>query len=512
MKLIAMAMFATTALVPAAAYAQGQEGQDRAPGMQGQMNQAQMNQGQMSQGQTNQGRSQLRPIAVSQLKGETLYSQRGQEIGEIERVILGQGNQGQADQAYLVVAFGEFLGMGGEQRMVPLAQVAYRGDRLIVQGMGDNQFRRLQSYRANMAGFEEAEDDAEARIVVLAAGQPNQQQQMAQGQRMQGQDGTDVVVRQPAPTVRVDPADPRVVVRQPQPRVTVSQGQPEILVRQPQPTVRVDIPQPEIIVRMPEPDVNVAMAQPQVQVTQPRPEVQVRQPGQPQVEVERAQPQVMVQRQAGEQAQVQVQRQQGQPVVRYERAEPRVIVNQAEGQPTVRIERQQQQAQADGQQTRQQQTRQTARAQMTDQDREVVQQRRTAPGADPLATARERLGIGDVDTTAAVGTAATRALTVNQLQDMDVYNLRGEELGEIDRIIINPANNMRYAILEHGGFLGLGEDQVALPLERFWLRGDRLVLRGVTEEDLEAMPDWERRFANYRELGNNARTDLSVWE
>jgi sporulation protein YlmC with PRC-barrel domain len=471
MKMIALAMFATTALVPAA-YAQGQAGQ-ASPGRT-----------QAQQAQTNQG--QLRPMAVSQLKGEQVYSQRGQEIGEIERVMLGQNNQ-----SFVVVSFGEFLGLGGEQRMIPLSRIAYRGDRLIVQNMGDNEFRNLQTYRADMAGFEEAEDAAQARILVLAAaGQQGQQQ---------AQDGSRIFVQQSAPTVRVDPADPRVVVRQAQPQVTVNQAQPEIIVRQPQPTVRVDIPQPEIIVRMPEPDVNVAMAQPQVQVSQPRPQVQVQQPQQqPQVQVEPSQPRVLVQRQAGEQAQVQVQRAEGQPQVRYERAEPRVIVNQAEGQPNVRIERQQQ-------------------AQATQQQRPAqMNQQQTAQGsvysAEQRRTIRERLNAGDVEATGAIdANVQTRPIAISDIEDTNVVNARGEELGEVDRVIVTPQGR-QFLVVGSGGFLGIGRDRVAFPLERFWLRGDRLVIRGVTEQDIEAMDDYRDTVDSFQRMSRADQADLRVWE
>jgi hypothetical protein len=72
-------------------------------------------------------------------------------------------------------------------------------------------------------------------------------------------------------------------------------------------------------------------------------------------------------------------------------------------------------------------------------------------------------------------------------------------------------NNKRYVVIGHGGFLGIGEDRVAFPLERFGISGDRLVIRGVTENDIEAMDDYRDQTANYRRLSNNDRLDLRVW-
>jgi sporulation protein YlmC with PRC-barrel domain len=457
------ALLATTALMPVAATAQTTNPQP---------------------GAAARTENQARPVAVSQIKGKDVYTARGEAIGEVERVLLGEGNQN-----FAVVAFGEFLGLGGERRIVPLNRMSLREDRIIVPNMTEAEFKGLPAWRSNLTGYRELTDNQRVQIASYAGPAAGQQQAQA---REGG--GTDIVVRQPAPTVQVDQAAPQVTVQQPQPRVTVRQPQPEIIVRQAQPTVTVTVPQPEIVVRMPEPDVNVAMAPPQVQVHQPRPQVQVVQPQKPQVQVEPAQPQVLVQRPANAEPNVQIYRAEGQPEVRYERmGEPRVTV-QAQGQPTVRYER----MGADGQQ--------------------AAKQPASAGGAgtanaDRFATARERLGVNDVQATASVaGNRATRAMTVRQLEDMDVYNFRGEELGDIDRVIFDPTTQRRYAVVEHGGFLGIGEERVAFPLERFSMRGDRLYIRGVTEQDIEAMANFRERFANYRDLGDNDRLDVGVWE
>ena len=313
MKLVAMMVLASTALIPAAAMAQGAAQPNRPP-----------------------QDAAARPMAASDLRGKDVYTADGKNVGQVDAVVIGQGNQ-----AYAVVSFDDSLNLGDEPRLVPVSTIAFQNDREILAGMAQNDIRRLTAYNDNTPGYREAPDNQQ-----VALGAQNPQQQGQQAQNQQGNEGSRIVVQQSAPTVRVNPAEPRVLVRQPQPQVTVSQAKPEILVRQPQPTVRVDIPQPEIIVRMPKPDVNVAMAQPQVQVIQPKPQVQVTEPQQPQVQVMRdADEQGNVQVQSQGRPQVQFQNQ-GQPVVRYERAQPRVIVNQAQGQPNVKFE-QMDQANAD---------------------------------------------------------------------------------------------------------------------------------------------------------------------
>jgi sporulation protein YlmC with PRC-barrel domain len=260
-----------------------------------------------------------------------------------------------------------------------------------------------------------------------------------------------------------------VTVQQPQPNVTVRQPQPEILVRQPQPTVTVDIPQPEIIVRMPQPDVNVAMAQPQVQVNQPQPQVQVVQPQQqPEVQVQQAQGQPPVQIQAAD----------NQPNVRYERAEPRVVVNQAQGQPNVRMEQQGEGQQANAQQQAQQQT-----------------------AARPADT-----------TTAPQATGAlpgAQALTVSRVNDMNLYNTQGNELGDVERVVQGP-DGKQYVVIGAGGFLGMGEKHVAIPADRMAMRGDRLIIQGLTEDQIRALPSFDRNDRSFRQLEGNQPVQVSV--
>lgn len=263
---------------------------------------------------------------------------------------------------------------------------------------------------------------------------------LSQVQGEQGSDGARIFVQQSAP---------QVMVQQAQPNVTVRQVQPEIIVRQAAPTVTVDIPQPEIIVRMAPPDVNVAQAQPQVEVRQ----------AQPQVQVSRAEPQVTVQ---PAQPQVTLQQGQAQPQVRYERAEPQIRVNQAQGQPNVQIEQMQ-------------------------------------PGQQARAGAVT--GTQEPATTASIGAGAgqTRAIAAQELMGREVYNLRGEQLGDVERILIGQGNRA-FVVIGHGGFLSLGEKQILLPIEQIRMQGNRLVMPGLTDDQIRAMPEFQMNAAQgYRE-------------
>jgi sporulation protein YlmC with PRC-barrel domain len=291
-----------------------------------------------------------------------------------------------------------------------------------------------------------------------------------QATTQEGKPGADtsIVVQQPTQSLHVEQAPPQVTVQQQQPQVTVRQPQPDITVRQPAPTVTVEIPQPEIIIRMPKPEVNVAMLEPQVQVNQPPPRVQVTQPAQqPQVQVKPAEAQVKVQQQAGTAPNVQIQESNTQPTVHFERAEPKVVVNQAQGQPHIRVEQE---------------------------------------DAKPQTAASDR------DRTAATTPAAPipRSPTVqaSRVKNMVVYNEKGARLGEVERIV-QAQDGKQQLIVGVGGFLGLGERRVAIPSGDVAMRGDRLILENLTEEQLKRMPPVDRNSRELRDIDGNATIELS---
>ena len=58
---------------------------------------------------------------------------------------------------------------------------------------------------------------------------------------------------------------------------------------------------------------------------------------------------------------------------------------------------------------------------------------------------------------------------------MEVYNAAGEQIGEIEDILIAPAGDVMALVIETEGFLGLGDKDVVVGLDQVELVGDRLV-------------------------------------
>jgi len=315
--------------------------------------------------------------------------------------------------------------------------------------------------------------DHKILYVVSSAGQ-----QTAQNSAQTG----GVVVQQPAPTIRLDQPAPQVTVQPGQANVTVRQPQPEIIVQQPAPTITVDIPPPQITVRMPKPEVNVAQAQPQVQVTQPPPKVEVIQPQQQaQVNVQPVQPQVNVAQGATGAVDVQ---QLGQPTIRYERAEPQVKITQQQGQPTVKFEQLDQTAAADQRQLGSTPAPARAPAPTTTASNPPA----NAPSATAPATANNQ----------PAAQLQNRQVAVNDLKGVDVYNRNNDKLGTVDHIVTG-SDSQSYVILSSGGFLGIGERKVVLPLSNMWMDGKKLVT-DMSNDQIKVMPEWKADSTIYRDF------------
>ena len=66
-------------------------------------------------------------------------------------------------------------------------------------------------------------------------------------------------------------------------------------------------------------------------------------------------------------------------------------------------------------------------------------------------------------------------------------------MASIDDIVFSPEGGPAYIIISDGGFLGIGEDQIAVPMSRVRVSSDRDVyFIDLTEDQLKSAPRFER--------------------
>ena len=72
-----------------------------------------------------------------------------------------------------------------------------------------------------------------------------------------------------------------------------------------------------------------------------------------------------------------------------------------------------------------------------------------------------------------------------------VYNDQNEKVGKIEDMIIAPDGKLSVAVVDVGGFLGLGAHRVAIPVEQFTQIEPKIVLPGATKQALKGLPEFK---------------------
>ncbi len=102
-----------------------------------------------------------------------------------------------------------------------------------------------------------------------------------------------------------------------------------------------------------------------------------------------------------------------------------------------------------------------------------------------------------------------RTMSPDQLVGQGVYNTAGERVGEIDEIVVNRSNRGTAAVVGVGGFVGIGEKKVVVPLDRMSAQGDRIVVPNLTKENAGQMQAYDSenwyRYEGNRTLGELVR-------
>ena len=91
-------------------------------------------------------------------------------------------------------------------------------------------------------------------------------------------------------------------------------------------------------------------------------------------------------------------------------------------------------------------------------------------------------------------TTVAKGYRASKLTGHGVVNDQNERIGSIDDIIIG-RDRVLFAILQVGGFLGIGGKMVAIPYQSLVLdeAGEKISLPGATREELKKLPEFKYR-------------------
>jgi sporulation protein YlmC with PRC-barrel domain len=138
-------------------------------------------------------------------------------------------------------------------------------------------------------------------------------------------------------------------------------------------------------------------------------------------------------------------------------------------------------------------------------DRETVLTDAEKADLSSLRTAaRELQDAGDADACATViyranglleSAIAPRAVAPETLVDRALTNAAGDDLGTVEEVLIDPmSGRIAYLLVEHGGFLGIGDELFAIPwaVVRYLPGDEERLLIDIDEAQLERAPRFSR--------------------
>ena len=97
-------------------------------------------------------------------------------------------------------------------------------------------------------------------------------------------------------------------------------------------------------------------------------------------------------------------------------------------------------------------------------------------------------------------------VTASEIKGTHVKNLQNQDLGEVEEVLIEPdSGQVRFVILEVGGFLGLGATKVAVPWTAFQLSQEGKKPKWVLDADKEKLKNAPKvEGKNYQRLYTKA--------
>ena len=107
----------------------------------------------------------------------------------------------------------------------------------------------------------------------------------------------------------------------------------------------------------------------------------------------------------------------------------------------------------------------------------------------PAATDTQQQAATETEQQAA--TEPQQPISLDEVLGSRVVNAAGEEVATIEDLVVDQ-NGEHHAVLSVGGFLGIGDKKVAVPLDELQLSEDEVYLMtAATEEQLEQMPEYD---------------------
>jgi sporulation protein YlmC with PRC-barrel domain len=100
-------------------------------------------------------------------------------------------------------------------------------------------------------------------------------------------------------------------------------------------------------------------------------------------------------------------------------------------------------------------------------------------------------------------------MAASEIKGTHVKNLQNQDLGEIEEVLLDPdTGQVKFAVLEVGGFLGLGSTKVAVPWSAFQLTKEGNKAKWVLDADKEKLKNAPKvEGKNYQRLYTKSESE-----
>lgn len=80
--------------------------------------------------------------------------------------------------------------------------------------------------------------------------------------------------------------------------------------------------------------------------------------------------------------------------------------------------------------------------------------------------------------------------SLHSIDDADVMGPDGKQIGEVEQILVDDSGMPVAAVVEAGGFLDMGDEDIVVPLEELAFENGNYTTE-MTEEQLTQLPKWD---------------------
>lgn len=129
-------------------------------------------------------------------------------------------------------------------------------------------------------------------------------------------------------------------------------------------------------------------------------------------------------------------------------------------------------------------------------------------------TGNERGEVGQPTSQYRSGTAESaslQGLTPSQLRGTEVVGPNGEQVGTVKAVVRSRDEKNIQAVISAGGMMGMGDREVAVPLNSLRYDGDKLRI-SATEEQLKARPEYQSEKFVELEPSDQPISEFSAFE